>query len=41
VDKDGIFKTRAFYGDYIITSNGKTQKVTLSKKEKSIEVAFK
>ena len=39
-DKSGVFKTRAFYGDYIITSNGKTQKVTLSKKEKSIQVSF-
>jgi len=40
-DKNGVFKTRTFYGDYTIISNGKTQKVTLSKKEKSIEVAFK
>ena len=40
-NKDGIFKTRAFYGNYIITSNGKTQKVTLSKKEKSMQVTFK
>jgi GH35 family endo-1,4-beta-xylanase len=40
-DNDGSFKTRAFYGDYIITSNSKTQKVTLSKKDKSIEVSFK
>ncbi len=39
-DDDGVFKTRAFYGDYIITSNGKTKKVTLSKKEKSIQVSF-
>lgn len=39
-DDDGIFKARAFYGDYIITSNGKTQKATLSKKEKSIQVSF-
>jgi hypothetical protein len=39
-DGNGIFKTRAFYGDYIITSNGKTQKVNLSKKEKSIQVTF-
>jgi endo-1,4-beta-xylanase len=40
-DKEGIFKTRAFYGDYTITSNGKTQKVTLSKTKKSIQVIFK
>jgi len=39
-DDDGIFKARAFYGDYIITSNGKTQKATLSKKEKSTQVSF-
>jgi endo-1,4-beta-xylanase len=39
-DNDGTFKTRAFYGDYIITSNGKTQKVTLSKKDKSTQVNF-
>ncbi len=36
--KNGTFKTRAFYGDYEITSNGKTKKVTLSKKDKSIQV---
>jgi endo-1,4-beta-xylanase len=35
---DGTFKTRAFYGDYEITSNGQTKKVTLSKKDKSIQV---
>jgi endo-1,4-beta-xylanase len=39
-NKDGTFKTRGFYGDYIITSMGKTQKVTLSKKDKSITVNF-
>ena len=39
-DNDGIFKVRAFYGDYIITSNGKPKKATLSKKEKSIKVSF-
>ena len=39
-DKNGTFKTRGFYGDYIITSMGKTQKVTLSKKDKTIEVVF-
>jgi len=37
-DDNGTFKTRAFYGDYIITSNGQTKKVTLSKKVKSIQV---
>ncbi len=40
-DKKGMYKTDAFYGDYLITSNGKTKKVTLSKKDKSIEVSFK
>jgi len=39
-DDDGVYKARAFYGDYIITSNGKTKKVTLSKKEKSTQVNF-
>jgi hypothetical protein len=37
---DGAFKVRAFYGDYLITSDGKTQKATLSKKDKSIWVVF-
>lgn len=40
-DKKGIFKTNAFYGDYLITSNGVTKRVSLSKKDKSIEVNFK
>jgi endo-1,4-beta-xylanase len=39
-DSAGSFKTRAFFGDYVITSAGKTQKVTLSKKGKAIEVTF-
>ncbi len=39
-DKNGTFKTRAFYGDYTITSNGKTKKVKLSKKDKSIVVSL-
>jgi GH35 family endo-1,4-beta-xylanase len=39
-DEKGIFKTRAFYGDYIITSNGKTKKVTLKKKDKSVKIIF-
>ncbi len=39
-DKKGIFKTRAFYGDYIITSNGKEKKVSLTKKGKSLQVTF-
>jgi endo-1,4-beta-xylanase len=36
----GVFKTRAFYGNYKITSKGKTKKETLSKKDKSIKVSF-
>jgi endo-1,4-beta-xylanase len=40
-DNRGVFKTRAFYGDYLITSGGETKKVTLSEKDKSIEVSFK
>jgi endo-1,4-beta-xylanase len=40
-DNKGIYKTRAFYGEYSITSGGETKKVTLSKKGKSIEVSFK
>ncbi|MEJ2628865.1 MAG: endo-1,4-beta-xylanase [bacterium] len=39
-DNKGIFKTDAFYGDYEITCEGKTKKVTLSKKDKSLEVSF-
>jgi len=39
-DDDGIYKTDAFYGDYIITSNRQSKKVTLSKKEKAIQVNF-
>lgn len=39
-DSDGIFKTRAFYGDYIITSNGVEKKVSLRKKDKSLQVTF-
>jgi len=37
---DGAFKTRAFYGDYIITSNGVEKKVSLTKKDKSVNVTF-
>ena len=36
----GEYKTNAFYGDYQVISNGKTKNVTLSKKDKSIRVAF-
>ncbi|MGD0337536.1 MAG: endo-1,4-beta-xylanase [Bacteroidota bacterium] len=37
-EKNGTFKTHAFYGDYSIASDGKTKKVTLNKKDKSIKV---
>jgi endo-1,4-beta-xylanase len=36
--KDGIFIARAFFGEYLITSNGKTIKGFLSKKNKSLEI---
>ncbi len=39
-DDKGTFKTRGFYGDYVISSNGQEKKVTLSKGEKSIQVSF-
>ncbi len=39
-DDDGIYKTRAFYGDYIITSNGETKKAALSKSKKSLQLCF-
>jgi endo-1,4-beta-xylanase len=36
----GIFQTNAFYGEYQITAEGKTQKAALQKKEKSLQVSF-
>jgi len=39
-DDKGLFEARAFYGDYIITSDGKTKKVSLRKKQKSLSVNF-
>ncbi len=39
-DGSGNFKARAFYGDYLITSNGVTKKVSLHKKDKSVTVVF-
>jgi endo-1,4-beta-xylanase len=39
-DKNGEFKTRGFYGDYIITSNGESKKVILSKKDGTLIVNF-
>ena len=39
-DKEGVFETRAFYGDYDITVDGVTQQVTLSRKDRSTEVVF-
>ena len=40
-DKNGKFKAHAFYGDYVISSSGKTKNVTLSKKDKFVKVTFK
>jgi endo-1,4-beta-xylanase len=39
-DKNGSLKVHAYYGDYIITAGGKTKKITLFKKDKSIQVKF-
>jgi endo-1,4-beta-xylanase len=39
-DAAGIFQTKAFYGDYLVTSEGKTQKGALRKKDKSLQVVF-
>lgn len=39
-DNNGIYKAKAFYGDYTITADGITKKVTLSKNDKLIEVEF-
>ncbi|MDD5455002.1 MAG: endo-1,4-beta-xylanase [Candidatus Ratteibacteria bacterium] len=39
-DKNGNYKTRGFYGDYEITSNGKTKKMKLSKKNGTLKVNF-
>ncbi|MDD5065069.1 MAG: endo-1,4-beta-xylanase [Phycisphaerae bacterium] len=40
-DNKGTFKTRAFYGDYTITSNGQEKKITLRRKDKSIQADFR
>lgn len=39
-DKKGEVTIRAFYGDYQITCNDKTQTITLSKEEGEKEVYF-
>ena len=39
-DASGRFQTDAFFGDYIISSNGITQKAALSKKNKSLHVTL-
>jgi GH35 family endo-1,4-beta-xylanase len=39
-DDKGTFKTRGFYGDYIISSDGQEKKAILSKKDKAIKVSF-
>jgi hypothetical protein len=39
-DASGQFQTDAFFGDYIISSNGITQKTSLSKKNKSLNITL-
>ena len=39
-DANGEVHTRAFYGDYVITVNGESKRVTLSKANGKAEVAF-
>ena len=39
-DSKGKIKARVFYGDYLITSNGKTKKISFGKKDKSLIVTF-
>jgi len=39
-EQDGFFKTRGFYGDYEITVDGNTKIVSLSGKDKSVEIIF-
>jgi len=39
-DASGKFQLDAFFGDYEIRANGKTQKATLSKKDKSLQVTI-
>jgi GH35 family endo-1,4-beta-xylanase len=40
-DEKGIFRTRGFFGEYDINSNGQSKKVTLAKKDKAVEIRFK
>lgn len=39
-DASGRFRTDAFFGDYLISSNGRTQQATLSRKDQSLHVTF-
>jgi len=39
-DTSGRYQTDAFFGDYIISSNGLTQKAALSKKKKTLHVTL-
>ncbi|MBN1439506.1 MAG: endo-1,4-beta-xylanase [Anaerolineales bacterium] len=39
-DRSGMFQTEGFFGEYQITSEGKTQKAALRKKDKALKVAF-
>jgi endo-1,4-beta-xylanase len=40
VDSNGAFRTEAFFGDYLISSGGRTAEVHLGKRDKSITVAI-
>ena len=37
-DKSGVFKTRAFFGEYEITVNGKKQKAVFAKQDTSAAI---
>ncbi len=39
-DKNGQFKTRGFYGDYVISANGKEKQAKLKKAEKTLKISF-
>ena len=39
-DEKGIFKARAFYGDYSISSNGKAKNTSLKKKDRSVQISL-
>ncbi len=39
-DASGCFRTDAFYGDYLVSANGKTQKTSLRRKNKSVHLTL-